>query len=594
MKFRGKGVSQVVSSLMIVFLMLISLTTYIVFLTKSYSLASKAVERTQKETLRSMENIVVKTNPLNDEYILAYEGLRPNIEYVLVKCGDKFLLGKPEEYGLKLGEPIPKILLEKIEDGCEVLLVTERGKVYNVGLKVSQMLTVSKELSKLNAINITSVNEVVNSVSKITSFLENSSITVGSGKIYVVGSKGDVLYALDIAGNIPMYDVVTQETHGVPVGEYLGVFHGSLSSLGDGKVVFMKTTPTSLTVLKIPVCGNTPDGNVKLGKGVYMVYLTGEAYDGYYYRRVYGEGVRVYISIYRGSSRIAYKVLDGADRLEYYFRGLKLREWSGQFDGVFALAVLEGEVTLKYSFSSEPTTWYMHHTFVVEKIANIGGNGRLKIVKHGGRFYLEYGGHLFSLVASSGTVEGELYELGSYIIAPVGYVVNGVVSEGKPIPASPGIVKLVYFKPLTLKPAFDPMVLGVERRHVYVRFGNSYSIFRQTWGNLFDQRDGLSLRIYYRSYDALGNIITYTTFSAILPENQYMTLNIISDSSTTYGASLKVVFNGKEAFSLPLPTTPRSYLVKLSGNKIEYGQITIALTTSYIRPNNKIKVTANF
>ena len=76
----------------------------------------------------------------------------------------------------------------------------------------------------------------------------------------------------------------------------------------------------------------------------------------------------------------------------------------------------------------------MHHTFVVEKIANIGGNGRLKIVKHGGRFYLEYGGHLFSLVSSSGIVEGEFYELGSYIITPVGYVVNGVVSEGNLFP----------------------------------------------------------------------------------------------------------------------------------------------------------------
>lgn len=593
-KSHRKGVSQVISSLMIVFLMLAALTTYVVFLSKNYSLASKIVERNQKETLRNMENIVIKAHSLNNEtmYVLAYEGLRPNIEYVLVKCGNRVSLNRPEKYGLEFGKPIPEVLMEEIERGCDVILITERGKVYNIGLQASQIMFINEKLSKLD--NITNINEVFNSVSQITPFLEDSSVTIASGKIYMFGSKGNVLYTLDMVNNIPIYDIVSQKIYTAPKGEYLGVFLGSLNSLGNEKVVLIHATPVSLTVLKIPVRGNTPKGKIKLGKGIYLVYLTGEAYDGFYSRRVYGEGVRAYISIYQGSSMIAYKMLDGADRFEYYFRGLRLREWSGQFDGVFALAVLEGEVTLEYAFSSEPTTWYMHHTFVVEKIANIGGNGELKIVKHNGKLYLEYKNYLFNLIATSGVVEGKLYDLGSYIIAPVGYIVNNIVSEGAPIPVSPGEARIVYFKPLTLNLKVDPMVLGVEKRHVYVRIESSYKIFRQAWGNLFDQMEGLNLKIYYYRHDALGNIKTYTTFPAIIPKNYYATLNIISDTSTTHSASLKVTFNGREAFSIPLPTTPKSYLIKLGGNTIEYGQLTITLTTSHIRPNNNIKVAINF
>ncbi len=593
-KSHRKGVSQVISSLMIVFLMLAALTTYVVFLSKNYSLASKIVERNQKETLRNMENIVIKAHSLNNEtmYVLAYEGLRPNIEYVLVKCGNRVSLNRPEKYGLEFGKPIPEVLMEEIERGCDVILITERGKVYNIGLQASQIMFINEKLSKLD--NITNINEVFNSVSQITPFLEDSSVSIASGKIYVFGSKGNVLYTLDMVNNIPIYDVVSQKIYTAPKGEYLGVFLGSLNSLGSEKVVLIHATPVSLTVLKIPVRGNTPKGKIKLGKGIYLVYLTGEAYDGFYSRRVYGEGVRAYVSIYQGSSMIAYKMLDGADRFEYYFRGLRLREWSGQFDGVFALAVLEGEVTLEYAFSSEPTTWYMHHTFVVEKIANIGGNGELKIVKHNGKLYLEYKNYLFNLIATSGVVEGKLYDLGSYIIAPVGYIVNNIVSEGAPIPVSPGEARIVYFKPLTLNLKVDPMILGVEKRHVYVRIESSYKIFRQAWGNLFDQMEGLNLKIYYYRHDALGNIKTYTTFPAIIPKNYYATLNVISDTSTTHSASLKVTFNGREAFSIPLPTTPRSYLIKLGGNTIEYGQLTITLTTSHIRPNNNIKVAINF
>ncbi len=574
--------------------MLAALTTYVVFLSKNYSLASKIVERNQKETLRNMENIVIKAHSLNNEtmYVLAYEGLRPNIEYVLVKCGNRVSLNRPEKYGLEFGKPIPEVLMEEIERGCDVILITERGKVYNIGLQASQIMFINEKLSKLD--NITNINEVFNSVSQITPFLEDSSVTIASGKIYVFGSKGNVLYTLDMVNNIPIYDIVSQKIYTAPKGEYLGVFLGSLNSLGNEKVVLIHATPVSLTVLKIPVRGNTPKGKIKLGKGIYLVYLTGEAYDGFYSRRVYGEGVRAYISIYQGSSMIAYKMLDGADRFEYYFRGLRLREWSGQFDGVFALAVLEGEVTLEYAFSSEPTTWYMHHTFVVEKIANIGGNGELKIVKHNGKLYLEYKNYLFNLIATSGVVEGKFYDLGSYIIAPVGYIVNNIVSEGAPIPVSPGEARIVYFKPLTLNLKVDPMVLGVEKRHVYVRIESSYKIFRQAWGNLFDQMEGLNLKIYYYRHDALGNIKTYTTFPAIIPKNYYATLNIISDTSTTHSASLKVTFNGREAFSIPLPTTPKSYLIKLGGNTIEYGQLTITLTTSHIRPNNNIKVAINF
>jgi len=574
--------------------MLAALTTYVVFLSKNYSLASKIVERNQKETLRNMENIVIKAHSLNNEtmYVLAYEGLRPNIEYVLVKCGNRVSLNRPEKYGLEFGKPIPEVLMEEIERGCDVILITERGKVYNIGLQASQIMFINEKLSKLD--NITNINEVFNSVSQITPFLEDSSVSIASGKIYVFGSKGNVLYTLDMVNNIPIYDVVSQKIYTAPKGEYLGVFLGSLNSLGSEKVVLIHATPVSLTVLKIPVRGNTPKGKIKLGKGIYLVYLTGEAYDGFYSRRVYGEGVRAYVSIYQGSSMIAYKMLDGADRFEYYFRGLRLREWSGQFDGVFALAVLEGEVTLEYAFSSEPTTWYMHHTFVVEKIANIGGNGELKIVKHNGKLYLEYKNYLFNLIATSGVVEGKLYDLGSYIIAPVGYIVNNIVSEGAPIPVSPGEARIVYFKPLTLNLKVDPMILGVEKRHVYVRIESSYKIFRQAWGNLFDQMEGLNLKIYYYRHDALGNIKTYTTFPAIIPKNYYATLNVISDTSTTHSASLKVTFNGREAFSIPLPTTPRSYLIKLGGNTIEYGQLAITLTTSHIRPNNNIKVAINF
>ena len=594
MKFRSKGVSQVISSLMIMFLLLTALTTYTIFLSKSFNLASKTVERSREEVSRNMENVVVKPEYQNNEskYILAYEGLKPTLKYVLLKCGNKTSIGVPEEYGLEFGKPIPQTLISEVERGCDIVLITERGKVYDLSYQISQLEIVNEKLSEIS--NITEIASVVNNVSQIMPFIGNASLTVKPGRIYIVGSEGNVLYDLDIVGNLPIYDVLLKKKFSAPKGEFLGEYFGSLNGLASEQLLLMDITANHKTELKLPIRGDTPDGQLTLGTGVYLVYLSGEASDGYWYYGVVGEGVRVYVEIYQGSSRIGYKVLDGADRLEYYYRGLQLNEWSGQFDGIFAIVVLEGQVTLKYRICTEPTTWYMKHTFVVEKIADIGGSRSLKIFKHNNVLYLEYQGHIFNIVYTSGNVEGELYELGSYIIAPIGYVVDGIVSKGEPIEVNPGEKTIVYFKPLTIKPLLNPMLLGVEKRHVFVREEPTYQIYRQTWGDFLEQTGGLNLKIYYHSYDAVGNILTYTTAKAIIPSNHYVTVNILDDQSATAGATLTIVFNGRNIFSTSLPTTPRSYLVKIGGDNVEYGQLTIKLTTNYIHPNNHVKVNINF
>jgi len=594
MKFRSKGVSQVISSLMIMFLLLTALTTYTIFLSKSFNLASKTVERSREEVSRGMENVVVKPEYQNNEskYILAYEGLKPTLKYVLLKCGNKTSIGVPEEYGLEFGKPIPQTLISEVERGCDIVLITERGKVYDLSYQISQLEIVNEKLSEIS--NITEIASVVNNVSQIMPFIGNASLTVKPGRIYVVGSEGNVLYDLDIVGNLPIYDVLLKKKFTAPKGEFLGEYFGPLNGLSSEQLLLMSITANHKTVFKLQIYGNTPDGQVTLGTGVYLVYLTGEAYDGYWYYGVRGEGARVYVEIYQGSTRIGYKVLDGADKLEYYYRELQLNEWSDQFDGIFALIVLEGQVTLKYRICTEATTWYMHHTFVVEKIADIGGSESLKIFKHNNVLYLEYEGHIFNMVYTSGNVEGKLYELGSYIIAPIGYVIEGIVSKGEPVEVSPGETSLTYFEPLTFKPILNPMLLGVEKRHVYVRIESSYKIFRQAWGNLLDQTGGLGLKIYYYSYDALGNIVTYTTTSAIIPSNYYITVNILKDQSSTSGATLTIVFNNRNIFTTSLPTTPRSYLVKIGEDNVEYGQLTIKLATTNIHPNNNIKININF
>jgi len=593
MKSRCKGVSQVISSLMIMFLLLTALATYTIFLSESFSLASKTIERSRKEASRSMENVVIKPEYRSNgvKYVLAYEGLKPTLKYVLLKCGNEVSIGSPEQYGLEFGKPIPQTLIGEIEKGCDVALVSERGKVYNLGYQISQLEVVNEKLSEIS--NITEIVGVVNSVSQIIPFIGNTTLTVKPGKIYVFGSEGNVLYSLDIVGNLPIYDVLVKKKFGAPMGEFLGEYFGPLSGFNSEQLLLMSVTSKSQTVFKLKIYGNTPDGQITLGTGVYLVYLTGEAYDGSYHYGVEGEGARVYVEIYYGSTRIGYVTLDGANREELYYRELQLREWSNQFDGVFALIVLSGQVTLKYRIYTEPTTWYMYHTFVVEKIADIGGSGSLKIFKHDNILYLEFQEHIFNVVYTSGNVQGKLYELGSYIIAPIGYIIDGIACKGEPVPVASGEKTLVYFKPLTVKPTLNPMLLGVEQRHIYVRDESTYDIYRQTWGNFLDQQNGLNLKIYYFNYEALGDIVIYATTSAIIPSNYYVSVNILKDQSTKVG-SLTVAFNGRNIFSTSLPTTPRSYLVKIGGDNVEYGQLSIKLTTNYIYPNNLVSVSIGF
>jgi len=594
-KSRSKGVSQVISSLMIMFLLLTALTTYTIFLSKSFGLASKTVERSRKEASRSMENVVIKPEYQNNEpkYILAYEGLKPTLKYVLLKCGNETSIGSPEEYGLEFGKPIPQNLISEIERGCNIVLVSERGKVYNLGYQISQLEIVNEKLSEIS--NINEVVSVVNSVSQIMPFIGNTSLKVNPGRIYVIGSEGNVLYNLDIVGNLPIYDVLLKKKFTTPKGEFLGEYFGPLNGLNSEQLLLMSITTNHKTVFKLRIYGNTPDGQVTLGKGIYLVYLTGEAYEGHWHwwYGVSGEGARVYVDIYHGGRRIGYRILDGANRQEYYYRGLRLNEWSDQFDGIFALIVLEGQVTLKYWIETEPTTWYMHHSFVIEKIADIGGSGSLKIFKHNNALYLEYQGHIFNVVYTSGNAGGKLYELGSYIIAPIGYVIDGIVSKGEPVEVSPEEKTLTYFEPLTFKPILNPMLLGIEKRYVYVCIESGYSFYEQTWGDFLDQANGLNLKIHFRYTEAIGYIVAYTTTSAIIPSNHYITVNILKDQSSTAG-TLTIAFNGRNVFTTSLPTTPRNYLVKIGGDNVEYGQLTIKLTPKYIYPNNNVKVNINF
>ena len=595
MKSRSKGVSQVLSSLMIMFLLLTALATYTIFLSKSYDLASKTIVRAQREAYRSMEEIVVKPiyNDNETVYVLDYEGLKPKLKYVVIKCGNETIFGKPEDYGLKLGEPIPYQLMDKIRKGCKLVVVSERGKVYDISSQIEPILTIGEEIQALK--NITNINLALSNITNVVPFIGNISLNVEPGRIYVFGADGSVLYDADILGNIPIYDIITNKLYGAPLGKYLGVFSGNPATIPSEHVLSIGVTMNRTTIFKLPIYGTTPDGEIVLNEGVYLIYLAGEAYEGYEYYGIKGEGAKVIVDIYYDRSRIAYKVLNGADRTEYYYRGLELNEWSGQFDGIFALIVLEGQVTIEYYVFTESSTTYTHHTFVVEKIADIGGNDKLKIVKHNDALFLEFENHMFSLAITDGVVSGSLYELGSYIITPIGYVINGSVSRGEPVSVSSGTINVVFFKPLIFRPFLNPMLLGIEKRHIIVRDEATYAYYRQTSGDFLDQSSGLSLRIYYVNTKAVGNILTYTIANAIIPSNYYITVNILSAQSKSGGTWFTIIYAGNEVFRIDLPTSyPKSYLVKIGGNSISLGQLTIKLETDYLYPDESIKISMNF
>ena len=596
-----KAVSQVVSSLMIIFLLLTALTTYTIFLSKGFNLASKTVERNQKEVFRSMENIIVKPvyGDNETEYILSYEGLRPTLKYVIVKCGNSISIDKPETYSLEFGKPIPEILLNKINEGCRVTLVSERGKVYDLSYQVSHLEVFNEKIAEISNVvnNVTEIAEKVNNVSQIMPFIGTTKITTAAGRIYIIGSEGNVLYELDIIGNLPIYDLDSHKTYSTPTSEFLGTYSNSLKLLGNEQVLSLKVMLNPTIIRKIKVYGGVDDGEIVLSKGIYLIYVTGDAIEGQtdHWGDIYGDGFKLSFSVLFSGKEVGWGMFDSADEKEFFFKGLCLKGKCEQFDKVYALIITEDKAKIKYYFlvSKSVTTGDYLGSFVIEKIADIGGGNKLRIVKHAGKFYLEYKGWLINLIiAGNGNVEGELYKLGSYIVAPIGYIVRSgekeVASTGEPILVGEGEVELVWFKPVVASSVLDFLIFGSEIRYNYVTTQSSYRIYRQTYGNSFDQNVGLTLKVYQEFYEFAGS--TYISFKALVPRNYDIQIKVLSFYSTNSDSTYLEVFRGSEkVFSIRNIQTG-TYTVKIGTKNITYSTITIKLLPTYTYPKTWITI----